>query len=218
MVEDLDAQIQSKEAVLAPFLKHMETLRLAFIEETVRFASEWYKKTVKEYVVKYPQVLLSLKEQPATQMKAKVSELVRDSEKTVKTEFANPQLWWHLKPRLNESTKLYLQIGDQPPEILDRAVRHVLGRLGLILEEYRFNVSATGESFSFKEFWFDRPLEKGSAAVPSYPHLLDWSREMQQIIQEDNFQFVKVVDVYSELQELEQEKKKQQAMSRWDSI
>jgi hypothetical protein len=218
MAEDLDAQIECRAAELAPFLSRMETLREAFIEETVRFASEWFRKTVKEYVVGYPQVLLSLKEQEVMQMKAQVNELVKDTQRIVKTEFTNPKLWWHLKLHLNESTKLYLQIGDKPPEILDRAVRHVLGRLGLILGEYKFNVSATGESFSYKEFWFDRPLEKGSVATPSYPHMLNWSREMQQIIQEYNLQFVKAVDVYAQLQELEQEKKKQQAMSRWDSI
>ena len=218
MVEGLDMQIQRKEAEFALYLKRMEALREVFIEETVRFASEWYRKTVKEYVVKYPQVLLSLKEHQAAEMKAQVNQLVRDTEKTVKTEFDNPQLWWHLKPRLHESIKLYLQIDDKPPEILDRAVRHVLGRLGLILEEYKFNVSASGNTGSYTEFWFNHPSGAESTVKPSYPHLLKWSEKMQDTIRRYNGQYTKAMAIFGEIQKLKEDKKKQQALNRWDSI
>jgi vacuolar-type H+-ATPase subunit H len=218
MDEDLDMKIKQKEAEFSPFIRRMEELKGKFIEETIHFASEWYRKTAKEYVIKYPEVLLSLKEPQAAQMKTQVSELVKNTEKTVKTEMNNPALWWHQKPRLHESIKLYLQISEQPPEILDRAVRHVLGHLGEILEEYNFNVSASGTTSSYKEFWFDRPLGVGATATPSYPHLLTWSREMQQIIQEYSVQYVKATPVYAELYVLREEKKKQQATDLWESI
>ncbi len=169
-------------------------------------------------MIKYPEVLLGIPEVQTTRMKNQVTQLIKDTEKTVKKEFDNPALWWHLKPRLHESIKLYLQIGDQPPQILDRAVRHVLGHLGVILEEFKFNVSASGTTSSYKEFWFDRPLDVGEAATPSYPNLLKWTREMQQTIQEYNAKYVKATEVYAELYALRKEKKKNQATDLWESI
>ena len=76
-------------------------------------------------------------------MLASLSETPR---KLVKSELENPALWWHQSPRQLDPIDLYLQVADKYPEILDRAVRHVLGRLGLILEKYGFNVCASGNT------------------------------------------------------------------------
>jgi hypothetical protein len=93
-----------------------------------------------------------------------------------------------------------------------------LGRLGLILEEYGYNVAAGGNRGSFLEFWFDHPLGADSASVPYYPHLLKWSEEMQEIVHEYNEQYLKAIAVFDKVQSLKEEKKRQQAMNRWDSI
>jgi hypothetical protein len=215
---DIDVQIEKKEAELSVFLRCMEELKGEFINETIHFASEWYKKTAKEYVTKYPEVTLTLKEPQITRMKIQVNELISDTEKIVQAEFGNSALWWHQKLRLHESMDLYLQVADRYPEILDRAVRHVLGRLGLILEEYRFNVSPNSVIGSYKEFWFEKTGGEGSISVPSYPHLLKWSLEMQQTIQKYNAQYEKAMILYGEIQKFKEEKKKQEALDRWDSI
>jgi len=218
MSEDIDVQIEKKETELSVFLQCMEELKNEFIKETIHFASEWYKKTAKEYVTKYPEVTLSLKEPQIAQMKTQVNRLISDTEHTVQAELGNSALWWHQKLRLYESIELYLQIADNYPEILDRAVRHVLGRLGLILEEYRFNVSANSEAGSYKEFWFEKTGGEASVSVPSYPHMLKWSLEMQQTIQKYHTQYTKAMPLYGEIQKFKEEKKKQEAIDRWDSI
>jgi hypothetical protein len=218
MSEDIDIQIEKKETELSPFLQRMEELKADFIEETVSFASEWYKKTTKQYVTKYPEVILGMKEEKIDNMKAQVNELVRETEKIVRDELEKPALWWHLKPRLHDSIVQDLQVDDKYPEILDRAVRHVLGRLGLILETYKFNVTASGNSGSFQEFWFDHPLGDDSTTNPYYPHLLEWSEKMQETIGDYNTQYVTVMALFAEIFNLKEEKKRRQAMSRWDSI
>jgi predicted DNA binding CopG/RHH family protein len=63
---------------------HMEELKAEFIKETVRFAAEWYKKTAKQYITKYPEVTLSLSEAQIARMKSKINELVGNSEKMVR--------------------------------------------------------------------------------------------------------------------------------------
>ncbi len=218
MSEDIDVLIVRKETELSLFCKRMEELKLEFLGETVSFASEWYKKTTKEYVSKYPEVTLGMKEEKITQMKAQVNKLILDAEKIVSKELEKPGLWWHQKPRLHDSSAQYLQVADKYPEILDRAVRLVLGRLGLILEEYKFNVTASGKTVSYGEFWFDHPSGNESTSNPYYPHLLKWSEKMQETIRNYNEQYTTAIVLFEEIQKLKEQKKRQQAMNRWESI
>ena len=215
MSEDIDTLIARKESDLSPLLENMEQLRCKFVEKTIRFASEWYKRTAKEYVTKCASVTLGMKEEKIARMKSQVNELVQNAEKTVKSEFENPALWWHLNPSLHDWVDKYLQVADKYPEILDRAVRHVLGRLGFILEEYNFNVYASAKAGSYREFWFDKPLGDGTVSVPSYPHLLKWSDEMQVTIQDYSVKYVKALGLFSELQGLKEEKKRNEALALW---
>ncbi len=218
MSEDIDVQIERKETVLLPLCQCMEELKNRFIKETVDFASEWYRKTAKAYVTKYPEVTLNMSESKIAKMKAQVNQLAQETEKTVHAELEQPLLWWHLKLRLHDSINQYLQVGDKPPEILDHSLRHVLGRLGLILEEYKFNISSRGNTGSYGEFWFDHPAGEGSMSKPYYPHLLRWSEKMQEIIRSYNEQYIAALAIFQEIQKLKEEKKRQQAMNRWDSI
>ena len=125
-------------------------------------------------------------------------------------------MWWHQKPHLHDFIDQYKQIADKYPEILDCAVRHALGHLGLVLEEFRFNVTASGNTGTFREFWFEH--SSGSyQTIPYFPHLLEWTEEMQDTIREYNDQFTEAITLYNEIQKLKEEKKRQQALKRWDS-
>lgn len=216
MSEEIEKLIESKEAELAPLRSHMEQLKTQFIKETIRFASEWYRKTAKQYITKYPEITLSLSQEKIATMKAKINELGKNSEKTVKDVLDNPVLWWHQKPRLHDSIEQYKQVADKYPEILDQAVRQALGFLGVILEEYKFHVNASGNIGTFEEFWFAEGVGS-QRTVPCYPHLLKWTEEMQDIIREYDAVYVEAMAVYSEIELLREEKKRQEALNRWDS-
>jgi hypothetical protein len=194
----------------------MEELQLEFTQETIDFASEWYKKTAKEYITKYPEVILRMSQEQISNMKTKINRLVKDTEKIVKVELMNPELWWHKKPDLHVSIEQYTQIGDKYSEILDRAVRRALGHLGVILEEYRFQVDASGNTGLYHEFWFDR-LQSTGKIVPIYPHLLKWTNEMEETIKKYSTQFIQAFTLYNEIHKFKEEKKKQEAITRWDS-
>ena len=51
----------------------MEEFKTEFIKETADFASEWYGKTAKEYVTKYPEVTLNMSEEKLAKMKTKIT-------------------------------------------------------------------------------------------------------------------------------------------------
>lgn len=217
MGEDIDGLIAQVESELTQFLDRMELLKVQFTKQTIAFASEWYKTTAKEYVAKYPDVTLKMSEEKIARLKLEINNLVMNTEKTVKEEYGRPTLWWHQQPHLHDSIDQYLQVADRCPEIVDRAVRRVLGQLGLILEDYKFPVTARGVTSTFKEFWFERPITTDKA-VPCYPHLFKWSQEMQDIVREYNGQYTAAIRLFSEVCELKEEKRKQQALNRWDSF
>jgi hypothetical protein len=184
----------------------------------VTFAADWYGKTAKKYITKFPETTLSLSEEKIATMKTKVNELVRETEKTVKTELGDPKLWWHQQPDFQTAIDQYIQVADKYPEIIDRPVRHALGSLGVILEEFNFHVTANGNAGSFQEFWFDHPVGNEYATKPYYPHLLKWSNEMEETLGYYDSKFVEALALFKEVHELKEEKKRQKALTRWDSI
>ena len=215
--QNLDTLILNMETKLQPFISHLEEVKTQFIKETTKFASEWYSNTTKEYVTRYPEITLNMSEEKIITMKNKINKLVKDVEKIVKDELDNPDLWWHQTLHLHDSIEQYTQITDKYPEILDKAIRQALGRLGTVLEEFRFNVNASGNTGSYKEFWFDH-TSNGDKTIPFYPHLIKWTQEMQDTIRKYNDQFKQAIMMYNEIQKLKDQKKKQQAMARWESI
>lgn len=217
MSEDIDALIERKEAKLYPFTSSMEELKFDFTQETIKFAREWFKKTTKEYVTKYPEITITMKDEKIAKMKTEANQLIENTEKIVKTELDNRALWWHQRPRLHDSIEQYLQVADKYPEILDHAVRYILGHLGIILEEYRYHVTATGVTGQYQEIWFEH-LPGSEQIVSYYPHLLKWTQEMQDTIRKYNALYQQAMTVFSEIEQIKEQKKKQQAMARWDSI
>jgi hypothetical protein len=218
MTMNFEALIQKKETALSPLLTLMEECRLQFVKESTAFAFEWYQKTAKLYITKYPEIILSMKEEKMAKMKVQVNDLMRSAERIVNTEFSSPDLWWHKNPRLHDSVEQYTQVADKYPEILDKAVRRVLGHLGTILEEHGFNVATSGNTGSYPEFWFEVPQGGGSTTpVPFYPHLLAWSKEMESTIKKYNTIYTQALMVFGEIQRLKEQKKAQRASERWDS-
>lgn len=217
MGEEIDGSIEGKEAELAPLRSLMEELKTEFIKQTTEFASEWYRKTAKDYITKNPEIALKMSEEKIGNMKNKVNELTKNAGKIVQDELDNPALWWHQKMNLHEAIDKYKQVADRYSEALDHAVRHILGHLGLVLEEFGFNVTTKSNTGAYKEFWFETPVG-GKQIVPCYPHLLCWTQEMQNSIRLYDAQFTRAIELFNEIQLLKEEKKRQEALTRWDSL
>ncbi len=214
--EKLDALSQNKEEALLSFYSRMENLRLEFAQETVDFAKEWYEKTARLYVTKFIEVTSKMSEKRLYFMKVRVNELIKGANDIVEFELSNPELWWHKRPKAICSVSLYTQAGNKYPEILDRAVRHILGSLGAVLEAFGYNVTTQGNSMVFPEFWFDST--NGQRIVPYYPHTLEWSKNMQITIAKYNEQYTQALELFKEVQELKNQNKQMQVGVLWDSI
>ena len=218
MTSNTDALIEKMEQELLPFYSRMEEIKMEFIKQTIIFASGWYAETAKDYVKKYPEVTLNMSAEKLAGMKVQVSELIRNTEKIVKGELDNPAIWWHQKPNIHTSVNQYLQVADKQPELLDRAIRHVLGRLGLILEYFGFHVSANGNSGSYQEFWFEKSSNNAFSSSPTYPHILTWSSEMQETTRKYNAEYTQALALFMKITKFRDEKRRWQAVNRWESI
>lgn len=213
---DIDFLIRKNENALSAYYSQMETLRLEFIKQVTTFAADWYMETAKAYITKYPEITLGMKEENILKMKRKISEFAQNTGDIVEKELSNPNLWWHQTPNINDSIDKYVQVADKYPSVLDRAVRHITGRLGCILEEFKFNVTTNPNNGLYPEFWFDS--QPNAEPEPFYPHLLKWSFDMEYTIQKYNTQFIAALLLFKETQYLRDQKKKQLASARWDSL
>jgi hypothetical protein len=221
MAEDLGEIISEKEAEFRILGERMESFRLRFIADSIFFARKWFEETTKLYVLRYPEIALSMNEKTLAQMKNMVKDLVRNADRIMKEALSDRGIWWNLEPRRNESRSLYEQLGDEKvgskfPEAVDRPIRRALGELGIILEKFGYKVTVNvAYAASYPEYWFENIENKGGSC-PYFPHLLEWSEPMKFSLQQYESLYKFALELFNEIERLKSEKKKQEANRRWD--
>jgi len=109
-------------------------------------------------------------------------------------------------------------LGTSSPKGLDKPVRRALGELGNILEQFRHDVTTGANRASYPEFWFECTEDSRSGVRPYFPHLLEWSEEMQNTIMTYDGPYKKAIVLFEEITMLKEEKKRQEAAALWNSI
>jgi predicted DNA binding CopG/RHH family protein len=218
MSEDLDLSIQKKEAELKPLRQRMEELRAQFINDTARFAAEWFEETAQLYATKKAEVTISMGKERLADMKQKVNGLARNADKLISNALSGPSIWWHQEPRIEDSLYQYEQVSTRFPELLDKPIRRVLGELGVILEHYGYGVTVgVAAKEPYLEYWYERIADPTIPPHPYFPHLLVWSDEMQRTLMRYDGLFKQAFRLFIEIQKLKEEKKRRQASDMWKS-
>jgi len=221
MTETLENIIKTKEKELLSLFKVMEEIKLSFISKTILFTAEWYEKASKKYVTKYSDITLSLSIDELEDLKKKVKTLKKEASTFVEKALSAKNIWWHENPDLRASISQYdllgnKQVGSKYPEGVDKAVRFALGELGVILEEFGYNI-ATSVSFKpYQEFWFYTEQDQKAHFRPYFPHSLDWSDEMQETMVKYSEAFKKAISTLGEIQAIKEEVKRRRIMDLWD--
>ena len=199
----------------------MQVIKSHFVDVTSAFASEWYKDTARQYLTKYSDVSMNLSTDRFSDLKLKVNHLVAESKKISERALSQPGIWWHEKPELHSAVSQYDQLGNQQvgnkyPEVIDGPIRVALGELGNLLEEFGFNVrtAATYGSRS-QEYWFQKSEQK--IISPYFPHMLEWSKPMQETLQEYNHLYKQALLKLQDIQTIKDELKRRKIMDLWDS-
>jgi hypothetical protein len=220
MSEKLEDLLAAEESKLLSLCSVMQEIKLQFINVTNAFAAKWYEETAKQYITKYTEVSLNLPAQSLGDLKAKVRKLVAESKQISEMAFSQPGIWWHEKPELHTAVSQYDQLGNQQvgnkyPEVIDRPVRIALGELGIVLEEFGFNVRTTvTHGPRNQEYWFQRTEEKTTS--PYFPLMLEWSKPMQDTLQEYNRLYKQALSKLQEIQRIKDEIKRRKIIDLWD--
>jgi hypothetical protein len=221
MTENLEENIRTKEKELLTLCATMEKIKKQFITNAGLFASEWYEKTSKQYITKYPDATLSLGATKISELKTRISELKEEASKIAQVVLSEQDVWWHENPKHNVDVSQYDllgndQVGNKFPEILDKPVRFVLGELGKILEEFGYNIATTVSFRPYQEYWFFTEKSLKAHFRPYFPHSLQWSETMQQTIRQYSEVFRKALKVVDEIERVKQEIKRVQILNLWD--
>jgi hypothetical protein len=220
MAEKLEDLLTAKETELLYLRSSMQNIKLQFINVTSDFAAKWFEETARQYVIKYSNVCLSLSTQSFGDLKAKVRKLVVESKQISEKVFSQPGIWRHDKPELHAAVSQYDQLGNQQvgnkyPEIIDSPVRIALGELGIVLEEFGFNIRTTVTHGSQnQEYWFQKTEEKIN--TPYFPLMLEWSKSMQDTVQEYNVLYKQALSKMQEIQRIKDEIKRRKIIELWD--
>jgi hypothetical protein len=223
MSEDLNSIIEKKRGNLGTLCLSMENLKVQFIDDTALFAAKWYEETARQFIARYPDTTLSLTKEDLANLKTKVSDLVKNSKKIVQIALSNSDTWWHMLPNPHASFFQYEQLGNQQignkyPEVVDNAVRRALGELGTVLEHFGYSVTTTLKRYSgYPEYWFVTSEDEKAQTTPYYPHSLDWSENMREILKEYNEIYKQAIILSNEIQKIIDEKKRREVLNLWDT-
>jgi hypothetical protein len=220
MTESVYSSIDNLQKQLELNKLEMEEIRKQFIEASAVFIANWYSLTAKNHVLKDAQNTLRLGRDKLSSMKIKLRSLVDDSKKIANEFLDEHSLWWHLAPKIeNNNASPYLQCGHKCPEIIDKPIRKALGKLGIILEEYGYNVNTKGGNGDDVSVWNNKNISPyPTNPVPYYPDNCDWSKEMRDIMRSYDENYKKAYSAFSGIKLLNQSKLDKQAVDLWNSI
>jgi hypothetical protein len=221
MIESIDTSITNLQKQLELDKLEMEEIRKQFIEASAIFIANWYSLTAKNYAFKDSQNTLSIGRDKLASMKIKLRSLTDDSKKIANEFLDERSLWWHFAPKIeNNNSSPYMQCGHKCPEIIDIPIRKALGKLGVILEEYGYNINTKGgNSEDNVSVWNNKNVfPYPTNPVPYYPDSCDWSKEMKEIMKSYDEIYKKAYSEFSGIKLLNQSKLEKQAADLWESI
>jgi len=199
----------------------MQTVHQLFLKATGDFFANWYTSTAKHYVISDSQNTISLGKDKLAQLKVKLKDLSDNAEKYVSEFLSADSLWWHLSENEKDTfVSSYLQSGSKLPEIIDQPIRKALGKLGVLLEEYGYNVATKAGSYGDEvSVWNNKnvsPYPTNPAAY--YPDSLDWSLDMKALMKRYEELCKLAHEALSNIKRFQKSKIDKQASELWDSI
>ena len=220
-IDTIDLAISNEQEKLEKHKTEMQAVRQQFIKATGVFFMVWYNSTARNYVIRDSQNTLSLGKDRLKQLKVKLKDLTNNAEKLSNDFLSANSLWWHLSPKDEDNNvSVYSQYGSKVPEIIDQPIRKGLGILGILLEEFGYNVATkTGSYDDEVSVWNNKNISPyPTNPVPYYPDSLDWSSDMKDLMKKYNEIYKQAQDAYSNMRRLQQSKVDKQAADLWDSL
>ncbi len=191
------------------------------MKATGTFFVNWYNSTARHYVISGSENTLGLSKDQLAQLKVKLKELTDNMEKYVNEFLSTDSLWWQSPSKNGDNYFFaYSQYGSKYPEIINQPIRKGLGKLGVLLEEYGYNVATKAGSYGDEvSVWNNKNVSPYSTnPVPYYPDSLNWSSDMRALMKRYDELCKKTNEAYSNIKHFQQSKIDKQVADLWDSL
>jgi len=191
----------------------MATVYKTFLDEIEICINDFYKKKIREYVKKYPDITMDLGHDGLANLKSECSELLDEIPGIIETELGKDRLWshkWSLKtlkkePRAGYGYKTHYPIYDEDTHIKD-ALRHVLGYVGVLLTKYDY----------LKEGLSNFVIAADGKMI--YNHDINYSEGIKNSLKIYFEMDSRLFDLLSGIKSTEKKKTEAEAEDLWDSI
>jgi hypothetical protein len=203
-----DSQIQDAQSDIKKMQGSMDTVRLAFVESTTRYISEWTEKSIERAVTSKPETTKSIGMERLKDLKSALKKLLSEIPSLVPQHIKQDSLWPHrteLPADIYKKSLPIFELKRKTSEELREGVRDLLGYAGQLLVEYGYEESGKDGSW-----------EERAGKPPRYKYGFSWSNEMSTNLKEYVELLESYVDTHIKVINLKREKAEAEAKNLWD--
>ncbi len=220
-IDNIDAAISNQQEKLVKYKIEMQTVRQLFMKATSVFFANWCESAARHYIISESQNTIRLGKDKLIQLKVKLKDIIDNSEKNVNELLSADSLWWQSSLKEGDNfVSAYSQYGSKCPEKIDHPIRKGLGKLGVLLEEYGYNVATKAGSYGVEiSVWNNKNVSPyPSNPVPYFPDSLEWSSDMKVLMKRYDELCKQANEAISNIKRFEQSKIDKLAADLWDSV
>jgi hypothetical protein len=187
------------------------------VRAAAKLAGGWYWREARRQADADPDNTLRLGAGGLKKFKAEVSALSENALGVASEILSDPAIWWHLSGGVSAGDYFdYIQYDAHVPELLDRPVRRILGKLAEALERYGY-LEASRRPGVGGDASPGEPFARDGAGY-SFQYALEWSEEMRDVVSRYRELYEAARRIMREKAEAEAEEKRVRASALWDSV
>lgn len=180
----------------------MDSLRRRFLMATDKFIPSWYSKYVEHVVTSYPEVTKVIELDGLKCIKSELQELIEDVRVVAKGKLSCEDLWSQFYKETQIALEDYVY-NIKRPRMLDDIIRWLLVGVIRLLARHGYEDAAN-------------ELETSAANPLRRDNRLDWSSEMDTIIESYSDLHKALSDVIGEIKNIESERILAEAKDLWE--
>jgi hypothetical protein len=181
MGEGFQESITPKEAELKQLKSQGEAAYDQFINDTADVIKNWYKAETENYVTKNPDITKALGIERLKELKAKLADLMNDSESTVARFLKTKEICWHLFPyeinfpRSDSGEDLFRYEESNDKKIME-GIWNACDQIGTILKPFGYAFDPVYRTrYAPYRFNWSEPMKK---SMSSYRDLYRKAKEV----------------------------------------
>jgi hypothetical protein len=215
-MRNFDQEIEAKRTNFEEYLQQMSNTRKQFKDTLVPFVQQQFKIEAEKAIKGNPEIVKELGVEKLKELKDELTTLSASTPDIINEFFDKEQLWWDLK----ENDEYLFCSGKSLPDHLDRALRLVIGRFGLLFAKFGLiKIKATGQNDY--GVWLERDENTRSHKYngrPSYPSKIDCTPEILNHISKYREYINEAKKIKADIRRIEREKESTAAIDLWESI